>query len=387
MPKTQTFQLHPVGWEQDPEDEYIDPCPLDYCVSQSYNNWCLFFKLPDAVDRNAIVETLCRGLEITLSQCRHLCGHISERPGGDGALCFHKKRDSTVEFHVQELDQREDQDKYPSFADLERQHFTSRSLGDLDVWCVSPMSFGEKPEARLSSDSNASPLKVAAFKASFIRGGGLVFMMHNHHFANDLSGWVGSMNQLAENCAAIWTKSAASSYPPWDPACLDLTFTIKPRPEALLDIPAPPARHPDHRPAQWLLFHLPQSKAAELKRLASPAEDDGSSFWISTFDAYMAYMWRVLTKHRARRLDPSYLEPSSSILWGLAVNMRARTTKDPPVPARLQCNFMYVPMSTTCDIPQLTPKEVISDAPLSKLAWYVPYLPSRLVSTTHRFLF
>jgi len=355
MPKQEVFHLHPARWEADPADEIFKLSTLDYCVGQVYTNYALFFKLSDAEKPDAI-PVLKRGLEVTLSQCRQLCGIVEEHP--DGGLCIHKKKETTVEFHVQWLDGLEDEGKYPSFDELEKRHFVSQSLGNMDTWCVLPMTYGEKPEAQPSSKP-----KMSAFKATFIRGG-LVFMMHHHHYGNDIMGWAGELHQLAENCAAIWKSPQNPALPAWDPACLDLSRVTKPDlPEnQRVDGPVPPLRHADHKVGQWLLFHLPKSKAAELKKLASP--EDGS-YWISSYDAYMAYIWRVLSKHRAKLFKPDL---KSNLLWGEAVDMRRRF-HDPPVPPRIQRNVVFVALSAQSPVPQLTAEEVISEAPLSKLAW------------------
>ena len=355
MVKQEVFQLHPTGWESDPADEYFKLSTLDYCVGQVFTNWALFFKLPDA-DKPKTIPVLKRGLEITLSQSRHLCGVIEPHPDGSGGLCFHKKKDSTVDFHVQWLDGAEDEGKYPSFDELEKRHFVSQSLGDMSTWCVPPMTYGEKPEAQPTSNPKGS-----AFKASFIRGG-LVFMMHHHHYGNDVMGWAGEMHQLAENCAAIWRSE---DLPSWDPACLDLSrVTAADLPEdKRVDGPESPLKHPDHKLNQWLLFHLPKSKAAELKKMASPAD---GSYWISSYDAYMAYIWRVLSKHRAKLFKPDLTQ---NVLWGEAVDMRRRF-HDPPMPERTQGNVVWVALSTQSSVPQITGNEAVSEAPLSKLAWY-----------------
>lgn len=355
-----------MGWESDPADEFFKLSTLDYCVGQVYTNYALFFKLSDA-EKPKAVSVLKLGLEVTLSQCRQLCGRIEEH--ADGGLCFHKKRDDTVQFHVQWLDGPEDAGKYPSFEELEKRHFVSQSLGKMDTWCVPPMTYGEKPEAQPASNPKAS-----AFKASFIPGG-LVFMMHHHHYGNDVMGWTGELHQLAENCAAIWKSADSPALPAWDVACLDLSRVTKPDlPEdQRVDGPVPPLRHADHKEGQWLLFHLPKSKTAELKKLASP--EDGS-YWISSYDAYMAYIWRVLSKHRAKLFKPDLKQ---NLLWGEAVDMRRRF-HDPPVPERIQGNVVYVALSVQSPVPQLTAEEVISEAPLPKLAWYSPlcYSPKKI---------
>ncbi|KAI4869226.1 hypothetical protein F4820DRAFT_45233 [Hypoxylon rubiginosum] len=360
MPRQEVIELYPTEWESDPPDELFKLCTLDYCVAQVYTNWALFFKLPDA-DRPRIISVLKRGLEITLSQCRSLCGVLEEHP--DGGLCFHKKRESTVGFHVQWLDDPEDEGRYPSFDELEKRHFVSQALGNMETWCVPPMTYGEKPEAQPASHPKAS-----GFKASFIRGG-MVFMMHHHHYANDMMGWAGELHQLAENCAAIWKSPENPALPAWDPACLDLSRVTKPDPpeHERVDGPIAPLRHPDHKTGQWLLFHLPKSKTAELKKMASP--EDGS-YWISSYDAYMAYIWRLLSRHRAKLFNPDL---AHKLEWGEGVDMRRRF-HDPPVPQRIQGNVVAVAMGSQSPTPQLTAEEVIWKAPLSKLAWYIRQL-------------
>lgn len=355
MGRQQVIELRPAGWESDPPDEFFKLSTLDYCVGRVFTNYALFFKLSDA-DKAGVIPILKRGLEITLSQCRQLCGVLEEH--SNGGLCFHKKRESTIQFYVQWLDGPDDEAKYPSFDELEKCHFVSSALGDMNTWCAAGMTYGEHSLAQPSSNPKAS-----AFKATFIRGG-LVFMMHNHHFANDVMGWAGELHQLAENCAAVWKSPDSPALPPWDPACLDLSRVTKPDPpeDQRVDGPPMPVRHRDHKLGQWLLFHLPKSKREELKKLASP--EDGS-YWISSYDAYMAMIWRTLSKHRAKIFP---CDPKQNLSWNEAVDMRRRF-RDPPMPQRTQGNVVAVAMSSqTPEVPQLTAEEVISTAPLSKLA-------------------
>lgn len=250
-PKQEVVHLHPTGWEQDPEEERFKLSTLDYLVSRAYVSYAVFFKIDDDKCKPNVAELLKKGLEETLSQTRQLCSTIEKDP--DGGHFFVKKRDSTVKFVTKWLDQPEHEGVYPSFADLETANFVSKSLGDIRDYSVSPMTYAEKAAASLDGQPD-----VAAFQATFIRGG-LVFMMHHHHMANDAMGWAGEFHQLADNCAAIWNKTAP---PPWDPACLDVSiFTKKPYPaDQQVDGPPPPQKHPGHRKSHWLLFHLPKSK-------------------------------------------------------------------------------------------------------------------------------
>ncbi|KAG8160791.1 hypothetical protein KVR01_009055 [Diaporthe batatas] len=357
--KQEVTHLRPLGWQQDSEERY-KLSTLDYLMACVYVSFAVFFKIEDDSEKPKVAELLIKGLEKTLSQTRHLCGTIEKDP--EGGHSFMKRRDSTVVFVTKWMDQGEHKETWPSFADLEKANFVSKALGDMADYSVSPMTYGEKPEASL----DAHP-KVAAFQANFIRGG-LVFVMHHHHMANDVMGWAGELHQLAENCAAIWNNTA---FPTWDPACLDLSRLTKPEYPAdqQVDGPPSPEKHPGHKKSQWLLFHLPKVKAAELKKLASPADN---SYWISTYDAVQAFTWRLLSRHRARIYNP---DPSSTPLWGEGVNMRKRL-RNPPVPARIQHNVLGVALSPQAPphAPQPTVAEITGSdgtTPLSRLAWFI----------------
>ncbi|KAL4904160.1 hypothetical protein BDW74DRAFT_155194 [Aspergillus multicolor] len=188
--------------------------------------------------------------------------------------------------------------------------------------------------------------------------------MHHHHYANDVMGWAGLTHQLADNCYAILKNTP---FPEWDSANLDLSRLTKPDPPEteLIDGPPQPQRHPEQLDGISLLFHLPKSKAAELKRLATPK--DGT--WISTYDAFSAFLWRTLTRLRAPVFKP---DPESHLLWGEAVDMRRRL-HSPPVPPRIQGNVASAALSSNSppSITHPTVSEIVSTWPLWKLAAYI----------------
>ncbi|CEN62058.1 hypothetical protein ASPCAL08697 [Aspergillus calidoustus] len=229
MPEHQVYHVHPLGWEDDPEEERFKVTTLDYLSVQAYNNYALFFRLADEDKRNA-AEVLKAGLKQTLSQVRHLCGIIKKDAAG--GYLFYKKRDSTIQFIMQWLES----EKYPLLNEIEQSHFSAVKLGDLNVWSVPLMTYGEKPKANLDNSQ-----VVAAYKANFVRGG-LVFIMHHHHYSNDVMGWAGLTHQLAENCYAIVNKTP---FPDWDLKNLDRSRVTKPEPleEAKVDGPPAPERH------------------------------------------------------------------------------------------------------------------------------------------------
>lgn len=51
MPKVEEFQLHPFGWENDPEEERFKLSTLDYLSMMTWNNYALFFRLDDSEKR------------------------------------------------------------------------------------------------------------------------------------------------------------------------------------------------------------------------------------------------------------------------------------------------------------------------------------------------
>lgn len=140
MPRHETYELRPVGWENDPEKETFRLSTLDYLVACVYVSYATFFRIEDDADKPKVAKLLKKGLEKTLSQARHLCGVIQNEPGDGLSYSFVKKKTSTVQFIVQYLDGQEDKGLYPSFSEIEQSGFVSRVLGDLDIWSVAPMT-------------------------------------------------------------------------------------------------------------------------------------------------------------------------------------------------------------------------------------------------------
>ncbi|KUI57197.1 Trichothecene 3-O-acetyltransferase [Cytospora mali] len=339
-PKQEVFHIHPYGWENDPEEERFKVTTLDYLAPCTYNNYAIFFRLEDA-DKAKTIDILKAGLERTIAQARHYCCVIEKDP--DYGHSFVKKNDSTVRLFVQYLD--DPRDGYPTIQDFEKSNFSAVTMGDLKLWSVNPMTYGEKPEAHPDNRPVAS-----AFRANFIRGG-MVLHIHHHHYSNDVMG--------CQNCHAFANKT---TYPPWDPKNLDLSWFCKPDPpmKSQVDGPPPQSRHPDHTTGQSILFHLPKSKAAELKKLAKP--EDGT--WISTYGAFSAFIWRTLTRVRAPVFNPDL---SPKLFWAEAIDMRRRMK----VLARIQHNVMFAALSPTAPVEQPTAGEVISEWPLWKVARYI----------------
>lgn len=296
------------------------------------------------------------GIERTLSQIRHFCGVIERDDDSHHSMV--KRKNSTVKFVIQYLDSPED--KFPSFSELEQAHFVSTILGDISVLCNAPMTFRPKPEAH--PDNHPA---VSSFKATFIPGG-VIIIIHGHHYSNGITGFNSLAEQLAGNCYAI---AHATQFPPFDMRCLDRSFLSKleqsspTNPKNLQAVVLPRSgENLGYRPSQSLMFHLRKSRTAELKKAASPS--DGS--WISTYDAVCAMMWRVLSRIREPLYSPGL---DYKPLWATGVALHKLFTS-PAVPAGFQGNIQVDVKSATSSIPQLSLAEIISEAPLSKIAGY-----------------
>ena len=301
-------------------------------------------------------KVLKQGLERTLSQIRHLVGTIEK--DGDGYHSIVKRRTSTVSFVIQHLDA----ETFPSFAQIEACHFTAAAVGDTKIVSNASMTHGTKPEAH----PDRSP-PLSAFKASFIPGG-LILNVQTHHYTNGISGWAAFVRQLAANCYAI---AHGTEGPSFDQRCLDRSLFgslgfERPPPSTSKKVCDPrPRPTTEHMPSQMLLFHLPKSKAAELKKAAT-----SSAGWVSTYSAMCALMWRVFSRIREPVLKPSR---SDKPVFGTGVNVGKQFSSS-SMPKDMQGNMQFDIMSTMSALPQLTVAEVVSEAPLSKLALYIRQL-------------
>lgn len=227
---------------------------------------------------------------------------------------------------------------------------------------------------------------------------------HVHHWATDVVGWSNFVRQLADNCRAIHSATdsmgvvasteqdeaaalARISYPPWDPASIDVSRFTRPAPpsEQLIDGPPVVARHPGHpKEQQALLFHLPRSRAEQIKAMAQPRprvngvvvvdDEDGSGpSWVSTYDAMCAFIWRHLTRARVPFYQPDLNEPMA--WFGESVNMRPRFRDPAPTPPRMIRNMLaggFSEVATQVKMPSV--REVVGaedEAPLARLAQYV----------------
>ncbi|KAH8121206.1 acyltransferase [Trichoderma asperelloides] len=344
MGRKVTHQLQPL-WFNGFKEESFRLSILDIVIPPNYNTYAIVFK-SDNADEKIVAETFKQGIDATLLQCRHLVGTVEKNQDGDYSIVT--KPDSTVELVFHWLNGTDDD--YPSYSELERQNFSSRCLGSAATLGIDGM-----PTARGPDDSPA----MVGFQLNFIRGG-FILTIHIHHFAVDMAGTTSLVRQIADNCSSIRYRTPP---PSWDEAFMDRSRFIAPKiafEDQISPIPRPP-RHPDWLPCSWLLFHLPPTEAAALKKLASPK--DGA--WISIYDALTAVLWRVIARNRAQVYKPVLKQPA---IFGEPINMRRRCT--PQISPRYQGNVLAAGLSRHQKYP-LTLADVISDSSLSQIATYI----------------
>ncbi len=83
VPKQVLYHIHPLGWENDPEEERFPISCIDFDVPHNYHIYGLYIRLDDAAKGRA-VEGLRHALAQTLSQTRHLWWY--NRKGYPGCL-------------------------------------------------------------------------------------------------------------------------------------------------------------------------------------------------------------------------------------------------------------------------------------------------------------
>ncbi|KAK0674637.1 hypothetical protein QBC41DRAFT_351863 [Cercophora samala] len=381
QPPYQTYQLHPAGWEDDPEVERRPVGVLDCFMPQTYNNYALFFRFSSPAtgdDKAQVVETLKMGFEHLFAQVRHLVGRLERNPDKPGELQYVRRKGDTVRFDVQHLDLVADGKKYPSVDELEEKHFRGILLGDLKVWSIPGMTYGCHPPAHPSNN----PV-ISAYKLNFIPGG-FILNMHHHHFANDVIGWVGYTTQLSHICQAISRSTPIPSFPLscLDNSALNPPSTTTTPPSSNNPIPTQVYTPPDPtKKGVSLLFHFPASKAAALKSLAlSDLAKSGADpkAWISTFDSLAALLLRSFI-----RLSPLPLSPDTVPFYTHTINLRPRLS--PPLHPGHQFNCIGCPLSLSPPpgVIQPTVSDIVGGWSLGRLALYMRQMTNGIVDLSN----
>ncbi|KAL3437843.1 transferase [Aspergillus tetrazonus] len=349
--------LHPSPHPQMDLDEQFPLSPLDLVITRNYSTWALIFKLDQANDSLSITQTLRRAIQATLAQCRHVVGTIEA--DGHGGFCILKRIGSTVPFVTNHLDG-------PSYADIKQSGFSSASLVDPTQYTIPGMTLASP------CSPDASP-PVSGYQVAFIPGG-FVFTVHVHHFAMDVTGINSLIQQIADHSRAL---VHGTTPPEWNDAWMDRSrFNPPSIPQTeCVDAPPPAPRHLDWKPCSWLLFSIPQEKLTCLKHQATSLTTTTDK-WISTYDALAAFLWRVLSRNRAKIYHPDLSAPA------IFLESKLCSPVTPPIAPRYQGNLLCGGISSLHTSP-LTLHEVITPTtPLSTLAAFIRDLTNSVTEDT-----
>lgn len=365
---TAVYRVHPSGYPNITQQSFKLSTNDLLNREPVYVPVCLFFRSPDESEYNT-TRLLVAGLEKTLRQCRFLAGTI-ERDGSEDYYILSRQED-TVDFIHNRLEHNgPDQVAFASYDSLEATHFLIPNPVDKARLRVKSLPYGQG-----SADPGHSP-PIIGFQANLIPGG-IVLAIHFHHWAMDYCGLAGLVHQWAGN---TYTLTHHVLYPELAPACLDRSRLVcKIRidagtqlsngEEAKMQAEAESADSASE-PAGSLsfsvcLFHLRKSKAEALKVLVN-TEVAPDSCRISSYDAFVALWWRVLTRTRAKVQRPHSLDFPAEFVE--AVNLRRRLV--PPLPDRYLGNAVLFATSATQQH-KLTLADVIESVPLGTIAAYI----------------
>ncbi|KAK8087402.1 hypothetical protein PG994_002376 [Apiospora phragmitis] len=321
------------------------------------------FELPPDADREAIVDSLTKGLAFALGQYPVMAG-VLRMNASNGRMWVTKREDATVDLFVRDTSSAAAPggegggDRMPSFAYLEANDFPVHLL---DGPKVLPKIVTEKqlfsPLGDNASDDDSTV--ISTFQITFLEGG-LVLAAAIHHNCSDGPGCNGFLTTWAENSAA------ATRGDPFKPiemanANRDQLSAPKPSPARWQQLdgkfpilknlgapsPAPPTEfvRPTLKIRMW---HVPRSRAAALKAACAPPPADADK-WVSTYDCIMALFWKTITRAKLPLLKPAL--KGKEVILAHAVN--TRNMLEPPLPDRFLGNAVALPRVSVGSIEEL----------------------------------
>ncbi|KAK8044084.1 hypothetical protein PG993_004108 [Apiospora rasikravindrae] len=344
------------GQIRDNGDEIFQVSDTGHQIISMWVKLVDIFELPEGSDRDQIVANLTKGLEKAAGDHPELTGtmHFDNEAK---RIVIKRAKEGSIALHIKDATAAEDQ--IPSYAWYHEQDYPVHRL---EIEHLIPAEAAGHP-MHVAKDLETPGPPVAAFQATFIKGGVIIATSVSHQVCDGL-GW-DSFNSTW----AAYSKAAATG----QPASLDTHIPphdyfiakTKPTPEEWEALrgkyptmqyrtePAPPP------PADFVMpevktrvFHFPRSKLAALKAECSKGLPEGA--YVSTYDAVAALWWRAMLRAKRPLLNFGDDEASKCIH---AVNMRKRA--DPPLPSRRFIGTaVALPWSETVTIKQaMGPRE------------------------------
>ncbi|KAK7947843.1 uncharacterized protein PG986_008729 [Apiospora aurea] len=342
------IRVHPLG--ESPGADRFELSDMDHTMPKIYVQIAEIFELPPDANRDDIVKSLAEGLAFALGQYPVLAG-VLRMDASNGRMWVTKKQDSTVGLFVRDASASGD---LPSFDYLETNDFPIQLI---DGHKALPKIVTEKQLfSPLGDNADDHATVISTFQITFIAGG-LILAAAIHHNCSDGPGCNGFLTTWAENSAAA---SRREPFKPIDRANANRGQLSAPKPSParwkeldgkfpiLKDLGAPPPAPPPDFVMPKLkvrMWHVPRSRAAELKSACAPADKDK---WISTYDCIMALFWKTITRAKLPLLNPAM---SKEVIMAHAVN--TRNMLEPPLPDRFLGNAVALPRVSVGSIEEL----------------------------------
>ena len=317
-------------------DEPFILTPIDNILPRFQVSRLLFFPSSTSVNTTETIETLRRGLDMTVQAFPLLAGTVQEiQPASDheqkGRLCvsapWHKMSDI---FSVQDLTS----NQALQYSTLRKENFPGHKL---DAKTILPQDKASKPNTK----------SVMLAKVNKIRGGLIVVQSLNHNFM-DGNGMAVVAKMWASFCrgedgskhltASMLDRSRLmqgtsglhiADFP-------ELTHTTSTAPTPAIGV--------QPQDIQYEIFFFTRQKLDELKKMASdPGDHTESIGWISTSDALCALLANSIRNTRDER---------SPLTLGLSMDFRA--SLNPPLPPDYIGNAVHL---LNVSLPQTCPEK------------------------------
>ncbi|ROW10597.1 hypothetical protein VMCG_02063 [Cytospora schulzeri] len=308
------------------------------------------FELPETTDRDQVSCDLIRGLERALGDHPELTGTM-HYDNEARRIVIKRPEGASVSLHIKDASNHTDQ--IPSYAWY---HEHDYPVHRLEIAHLIPSEAASLPMV-IAKDLDTPGPVVAAFQATFIRGGVIIGSAISHQVSDGL-GCDAFMSTWAAYSKAATTGSPVGLDPDIPPHTL---FTAKSKPtpeewEALrgqyptmkYNTAPPPPPPADFVPpvVKTRVFHFPRSKLAQLKAECAAGQPEGD--YISTYDAVAALWWRAVLRAKQPLLGLTDADATHAIH---AVNMRRRAGR--PISSRYIGSSVALPHSEYVTVGQV----------------------------------
>ncbi|KAK8070229.1 hypothetical protein PG994_006845 [Apiospora phragmitis] len=341
------------GKMQDNGDEIFQVSDTGHQIISMWVKLVDIFELPEGTDPDQIVANLAKGLEKALGDHPELTGTM-HFDNAAKRIVIKRAEGASVALHVK--DARNAEDQIPSYAWYHEQDYPVHRL---EIAQLIPDEAAGHP-MHVAQDLEIPGPVVAAFQATFIKGGVIIASAISHQVCDGL-GWDAFNTTWAAYAKAATMGRPAALDPHIPPHDYFMTKTT-PTPakwEALrgkyptmkYNTAPPPPTDLVMPEVKTRVFHFPRSKLAKLKAECNKGLPAGA--YVSSYDAVAALWWRAMLRSKRPLLNFGDDDDSKCVH---AVNLRERA--DPPVPSRFIGTSVALPWSETVKIKQaLGPKE------------------------------